>query len=281
MSASTIDGIKRSLGVSLFALMLTSCVPRPAPLPLPAGEAVSLSTPQGHIVGRIFAATGPTKVLVVVLHGDLPVGPPRYHYDFAAAIAKAVPGITAAGLMRPGYGDPAGGRSDGSYGDYAGDNYTPEAIDALNAAIVALKTRLHPKQVVLVGHSGGAAVAADLMAVHPDIAGEVVLVSCPCDVPTWRAYMAGKFSTPRWTRSVRSLSPQALVANLSPNARVHIWVGAKDATAVPRFSEAFYDALRRRGIAADLHILPNRKHGILLDPQVIKGVEAVAAEASR
>ena len=150
-------------------------------------------------------------------------------------------------------------------------------IDGLAAAVDDLKAQVHPARVILVGHSGGAALVADLMARHPGLADDAVLVSCPCDVPAWRAWMASKPAGAGWREPVRSLSPLALVGGIAPTARLHLWVGAKDATALPRFSQAYYDALRACGIAADLTILPGRKHGILLDPEVVKGVEAVAA----
>ena len=82
------------------SVALAACAPSSAP-PLPAGRAVSLPTPEGRIVGRLYMATGPARVLLVVLHGDSPAPPVRYHYDFAAAVARDVPGVTAAGLMRP------------------------------------------------------------------------------------------------------------------------------------------------------------------------------------
>lgn len=256
---------------------LAACAPKPA-TPLPEGRAITLATPGRRIVGRLYPSKGPVRVLLVVLHGDGPNPPMRYHYDFAAAVAHDVAGVTAAGLMRPGYSDPTGRASDGDNGNHAGGNYTPEAVDALDAAIEDLKAEVHPARVILVGHSGGAALVADLMSRYPDVAGEAVLVSCPCDVPAWRQWMAGKQTAVAWRAPVRSLSPQALVSGIAPKARVYLWVGARDATALPRFSQAYAEALRARGVAAALTILPGRKHGILLDPAVIRGVEAIAAK---
>lgn len=266
--------MKRAFG--LLVLALAACAPKPQPS-LPAGQALALPTPEGRIVGRLYAGANASRVLLIVLHGDSPRGPVRYHYDFAAAMAHDVPGVTAVGLMRPGYADPGGARSDGSLGNPVGGNYTPQVVDALGAAIADLKTRIHPGRVILVGHSGGAALAGDLMGRHPDLAEEAVLVSCPCDVPAWRAWMAGKQAAQAWRGPVQSLSPQAVVDGIAPSARIHLWVGARDATALPRFSQAYVEALRARGLTADLTIVPGRKHGILLDPAVIQGVEAIAA----
>ena len=259
-----------------LALALVACAPKPE-MPLPAGEALSLPTPQGRIVGRLYGGKGPAGVLLIVLHGDSPKPPVRYHYDLAAAVVHDLPGVTAVGLMRPGYPDPAGAVSDGILGNPAGGNYTPAVVDALDAAITDLKMTLHPRRIVLVGHSGGAALVGGLMARHPDLAEDAVLVSCPCDVSVWRTWMASKSSAAAWRAPSDSLSPQALVGSVAATARIHLWVGGKDATALPRFSQAYVDALRARGIAADLTILPGKKHGILLDPAVIHGIETIAA----
>jgi len=269
-------GLMRA-GVRLGMLLaLVACAPKPAP-PLPAGQRTIRLTPQGHIAGRIYSGAGQLRVLVIVLHGDSPEAPVRYHYDFATTIAHDIPGIAAVGLMRPGYADPGGGRSDGILGNPAGGNYTPDVVDALDTAIEDLKARLHPERVMLVGHSGGAALVGDLMGRHPGLADEAAMISCPCDVPAWRAWMASKQSVQAWRAPVQSLSPQVVVGNIAPTARIHLWVGAKDATALPRFSQAYVTALQARGIAADLTILQGRRHGILLDPDVVKGVEAMAA----
>jgi pimeloyl-ACP methyl ester carboxylesterase len=270
--------LTRALTLLAIATTLFACAPKaPAP-PLPAGQTLGLPTPSGRIVGRLYRGTGTTRVLVVVLHGDSPKAPVRYHYDLAAAVAHDVPGVAAVGLMRPGYADPgSGGTSAGPLGNPAGGNYTPDVVATLDTAIEDLRADLHPTRVVLVGHSGGAALIGDLMGRYPGIADDAVMVSCPCDVPAWRAWMASKQSAAAWREPVHSLSPQALAGAVATTARLHLWVGARDATALPRFSQAYVDALRRRGIAADLTILPGRKHGILLAPEVVNGIEAVAA----
>src|SRR5262245_4587125 len=44
-------------------------------------------------------------ILVVVIHGDSPSGPPDYQNVFAAKVAASNKNVVAVGLLRPGYTD--------------------------------------------------------------------------------------------------------------------------------------------------------------------------------
>src|ERR1700737_478520 len=83
--------------------------------------------------------------------------------------------------LRPGYSD-GEDRSDGMRGETTGDNYTPEVVNAVATAISELKAGYHPRRVVLVGHSGGSAIMANLLGQQASIADAALLVSCPCDL---------------------------------------------------------------------------------------------------
>lgn len=76
-----------------------------------------------------------------------------------------------------------------------------------------------------------------------------------------------------WRTPVRSLSPQALVAGVAPTARVPApsTPRPRPASATPMSKPSGHVALPPIWV-----ILPGRKHGILLDPAVIRGVEAIA-----
>lgn len=106
-----------------------------------------------RVKAEIFrsADAGAAPVLVVVLHGDAPFVKPSYQYEFAANAARQLHGVVVAALLRPGYTDKQGDTSDGVRGNTTADNYTPEVLDQLDAAIRRLKDELHPSQVVLVG----------------------------------------------------------------------------------------------------------------------------------
>lgn len=69
-------------------------------------------------------------ILVVVVHGDSPDGPPTYQYRFAERAAAAISDAVVAAVLRPGYGD-GEDSSDGLRGFTTGDNYTPESAQWL------------------------------------------------------------------------------------------------------------------------------------------------------
>ena len=109
----------------------------------------------------------PDPVLVVVLHGDAPFNKPDYQDTFAAKVAAAYADVITAAILRPGYTDPQGNTSEGDRGLATGDNYNAQNVDALAAAIGELRRRFKARRVVVVGHSGGAAITANILGRHP------------------------------------------------------------------------------------------------------------------
>ncbi|MDE3110364.1 MAG: hypothetical protein KGL02_10535, partial [Acidobacteriota bacterium] len=174
----------------------------------------------------LFRSTdaGRAPILVVVLHGDLG----RVDYVLATNAANQIHGIIAAALVRPGYTDLAGDTSDGVKGGGFGDNYTPEVLNQMDAAVRQLKRQLHPSAVVLVGHSGGAAISADLIARDNGLAKAALLLSCPCDVPVWRKHMNTLHPNPLWDKPVTSISPVDAVSEISSQTKIWLIVGDKD-----------------------------------------------------
>ncbi len=241
------------------------------------------SPPQRALYARIFGATPARNVrtLIVVLHGDAPTVKPGYHYDFASAAAAAVPLSAAAGLLRPGYEDPAGHRSPGERGLTTGDNYTPDRVAAIADAIRRLQRRYSHARTILIGHSGGAAIAADLAGTYPGLIDGMVLVSCPCELPEWRQHMKSIAPTPLWDAPVASLDPIKLVGGISSKLLTAVLVGSEDKTTPLRFSRAYSEALTLRGISTDYRIVPGKDHELLGDPEVLSAVARMAAELPR
>lgn len=217
--------------------------------------------------------------LLIVLHGDAPFQKPEYQYAVARRIATEIENVIAVAVLRPGYTDPDGHRSSGIRGRAIGDNYTMHNVNAIAAAIGALTETYLPGRVFLLGHSGGAAIAADIIARHPSlVTGGAILVSCPCDVPAWRRHMDSVQHDPIWRTPVASLSPMDLAARVDTHTVVRAIVGSADDVAPPALSRAYVERLRARGVHADLLEIPGAPHDILLDQRVLAEVGKALAQ---
>ena len=246
------------------------------------GQDVWLQTNGGRLKARVYASAGPgdRPLLVVVLHGDLlgvrAVPASTYHYVFADLAAQQNRGLVAAGVLRPGYRDETGERSDGQIGEATGDNYTAEVVDAIAQAIDQLKAKFHTGRTILVGHSGGAAIAANLLGRVPGKADAALLVSCPCDLPAWRRHMqALRNGHPIWSAPIQGLSPLDLAGGVPVSDRVHLIVGEKDPVAPPGLTTRYADRLRRRSSRVSVTIVPGLEHDILLDAPVLGALETL------
>jgi pimeloyl-ACP methyl ester carboxylesterase len=195
------------------------------------------------------------KVLIVFLHGDSG-GRTELRADSgtAAVLAEKLQAVTIA-MQRPGYRSDLG-TSDGESG--AGDDdYTPRNTEIVAAALGKLRSLNPGKKILLVGHSGGAAMAALLASRFPGSADAYLLAACPCDVPAWRqwrASSAGKSGA--WS----SLSPLAEAGKVSPDTLIRVVVGNKDENTLPQFSETYVRALQARGVKTRVTYAMNATH---------------------
>lgn len=219
--------------------------------------------------------------MIIILHGDSPFGPPSYQYAFAKRAAEQLDDVVAVAILRPGYTDDAGDQSDGVRGETTGDNYTPAVVDALAEAIGELKLTFHPSATVLVGHSGGAAIAADLLGRHSESAAGALLVSCPCDVVAWRLHMFEMQGGAIWKQPVESLSPIELAGEVPAAKHVRLVVGAEDPVAPPRFTQAYADAMTKHGVPVQMRVEAGLKHDILLEPVVEVELKALLQSLPR
>jgi pimeloyl-ACP methyl ester carboxylesterase len=213
-------------------------------------------------------------ILVIVVHGDSPDGPPTYQYRFAERAAAAISDAVVAAVLRPGYSD-GEDSSDGMRGFTTGDNYTPEVVNAVAAVLSELRDRYHPRRVILVGHSGGAAIVGDLLGQQGAAVDGALLVSCPCDLTEWRKHMQSVKGGAIWERPVRSLSPLALVDNVPASAKIWLLVGSDDQIAPSALTLAYAEALRNRNVAVSVTIAPGLGHNILLEPVAMERLKEV------
>ena len=152
--------------------------------------------------------------LVVYLHGDGYRGGPSDYLQYVASKInkKNVAHVT---LMRPGYYDSTSNASTGisKRKSRRGTNYNSHNVEEIALAIKKLKDYHKPKKIIIVGHSGGAAIAALILGRHPGIASGAILAACPCNVNKW-VQMAEKRS------GMGALSPHDYVENIRPDASI-------------------------------------------------------------
>lgn len=243
-----------------------------------AGETVWLVAGGLRLKTKVYHAAnvGNQFLLVVVLHGDSPFQPPSYQYEFARVAASQIGNLIIAAPLRPGYCDDTGDCSSGKRGLTTGDNYTPGVVDAVAQAVEQLRGKYHAAKVVLVGHSGGAAITGDLLGRWPSKVNGALLVACPCDLAAWRKHMfETRGQNPIWLRPVRSLSPMDLAENVSERVHVRLLVGSEDTVAPPQFSKEYAEALKKRGVDVILTIAPKLEHDILLEPIAFEQLKAL------
>lgn len=201
-------------------------------------------------------ALSSNPILIVILHGDSPFGPPSYQYRFARRVAEQLENTIPVAILRPGYTDDVGDHSDGDRGLTPGDNYTPQVIDAISQVIEQLKGKFHPRATVLVGHSGGAAITGDILGRWPSNVNAALMVSCPCELEEWRKHMLELQGGDIWKKPVDSLSPFELADRVRPSVRVSLIVGEDDPIAPPEFTRKYADALRHHGVEPQVAVLP-------------------------
>ena len=245
------------------------------------GKTQWIDVRDGRLKAEVYATTplSARPVLVIVLHGDLFNPTPSYQYAFAQALtqgfdAPAMPDqvrarlgghpevrdVVGAGLLRPGYTDNAGDRSDGERGDAQGDNFTTEVVDAVATAARTLKERYMARRVVMVGHSGGATIAAIMLGRYPEVTDAALLVACGCG-------------------ATRSLQPLDFVSEVRRDNNVRLLVGEQDKVTPPELSQRYADALRKRGVDAQVTILPGLAHNIMFTAPVFAEIARLLNES--
>jgi predicted esterase len=206
------------------------------------------------LVASTFGAdrAGEAPTLAVVVHGDISDGgAATYHAAFARGLPG--PGVVAVALIRPGYADAAGRKSEGSTLDRQ-DNYTPGNIAAIAGAIDALKKHYGARRLIYVGHSGGAAIGGVLVGQRPRLVDAAVLVSCPCDIARW-LHMRGRQPWPR------SLSPDFFVPRVPTSTEVVAITGTADDNTFPALAEDYVGELKARGVPARFVAVEGAGHG--------------------
>lgn len=145
--------------------------------------------------------------------------------------------VVAVALLRPGYTDPAENRSEGDRGQSTGDNWNAINTDSIASAITELKDQFNPRRVVIAGHSGGAAIAANILWRHPLLIDAALLVSCPCNVNMWRQHMLEHTGYSGFRGNIEVISPTDHIKQLPGHVIVTLIVGSHDEFSPPALSE--------------------------------------------
>ena len=244
--------VRTALAIGI-ALGLGASVAHAAPCVDPDNETRVTGGDECLVIKTFRSSERPlAPVLLIIIHGDVSAGGPAvYHFRQAKQLAQAGrPDVVAVALIRPGYYDDDGNTSTGTnFGRR--DSYTNENIDAISRAIATLKASYGARKVILVGHSGGAAISGVILGRHPRLADAAVLVACPCDIDAWRA---GKSS---WGLSQ---SPDKYIDMVPFETRVTAIVGSDDNNTWPGLSIKYVETLVAHGSFANLVVVPGANH---------------------
>ncbi len=219
---------------------------------------------------RTFKSDNLSKnpILIIALHGDSPFNNPSYQYKFAKIVAEDSNNLISIGMLRPGYTDEMKRTSDGVKGDAIGDNYDKIRVEQIAKAIQKLKTHYKPKKVILAGHSGGSAITANLISLYPKLVDHAIIVSCPCDVNSWREDMYKLTKKPIFNGALETLSPIKLVKNISKTTKISMFSGKNDVVTKTSLSNEYKLALERLDIDVKLYVIDG-EHNIFLNNNVI------------
>lgn len=136
--------------------------------------------------------SGPADRLVIYLEGDglawltpdEASDDPTPLHPVALQLAFADPSAAVAYLARPCQYRSLAGEPACVPAYWTGRRYAPEVVASMNQAISQLKRRAHAREIVLVGFSGGGAVAA-LVAARRDDVALLIAVAANLDIAAW------------------------------------------------------------------------------------------------
>ncbi|MBF0268599.1 MAG: alpha/beta hydrolase [Alphaproteobacteria bacterium] len=250
--------------LALLAFVLLADPVLAAPCDKPVSP-LRVSAREECLIARTFESKegASPRLLYVLLHGNHSDGSPATSMFKVAQglVDKAPPGTVAVALLRPGYNDEEGNYSTGERNRV--DNWRSAVIDDIADAIANLKRHYHPQRLVLIGHSGGSAVAGVILGRHPGLADAALLFGCVCDIRQWRAGRSGGM----WT----SESPSDYVTRIPPKTKIAVLVGAGDNVTTPSLSEGYVAALADQGLPVDYKAIEGRDHyNIIRSEQIIE-----------
>jgi predicted esterase len=234
----------------------------PARCPDGSGWVQTKATPACVRVG-LRQPPGDVSTLFVFIHGD--GNPVPLDNPLLRRLRRLEPTAATAALVRPGYTDREGGMTTPVVEPVGADAYRREDALLLGETVDVLRARTRATRVVVVGHSGGAALAANIAALFPGLVAHVVIASCPCDLAGWRAHR-------RWFGPYRSLSPHLVADDIPPTTTVSLVVGEDDDNTPVFLHTGYADIVRSAGGQARTFVVNGVGHEVLRVPAVVEFV---------
>jgi pimeloyl-ACP methyl ester carboxylesterase len=210
------------------------------------------------LVMRAYGSQSP-RIMLVWLHGDVSSGgPANYHFTVAkkAADSTNLNDVLSVALLRPGYADGEGRQSSAGFFQKParkGDDYQRWVISEVASAVENLKDHFKPEKIILIGHSGGAAIAANILGIMPKLVSGAVLVACPCDLLSLRREQG-------WSTSISSENPLNHASNVDRNSIVILLTGEKDVLTLPKYAQSYANELVKNGVTAKFSLIKDATH---------------------
>lgn len=279
------------IGLSLALMALPGCsVPGPRASRAQTAALQRSSVPIPTAAGRetsYLHAGDPSSPLLIYIHGT-----PGDAGAWADYLVEPVPGFESIAVDRLGFGgsvtsrDPQTGKA----------RQTPVPSFSEQAqAIASLLHRRHGRGAILVGHSLGGPIAAQLAADHPDLVDGLVILagSLDPDQEVWAWYNeAATWSAVNWMipRAMRTANTEVTAAKRQTQLLAEVldritcpvvWVQGGADSLVPRENEAYGQRMLTSAFAFELIELPRAGHFLPWEHEdvVRRAIERAAALA--
>ncbi len=218
------------------------------------------------------------KKIVFFIHGDQIEPKVTYFDDFVSNFSFDE--VVLISITRPGWVNNKNNKSDGKKNISNGDNYIPNIdVDPIYRAIKKIKNKFNSKEIIIVGHSGGAAITGILFGRFKNIVNEAILISCPCIVPLWRKSYAAQLFLKNKKRicmpKYKSKSPHEYVKKIDSKIKINIFVGEDDKNTLPLFSHQYHFLLKNFGKNSHLKIFSGDHTSVLKNRKMIEEIRLI------
>ena len=221
------------------------------------------------------------KKIVFFIHGDQIEPKVTYFDNFVSNFS--FDDTVLISITRPGWINKKNNKSDGKKNISNGDNYIPNIdVDPIYRTIKKIKKKFNSKEIIIVGHSGGAAITGILFGRFNNIVNEAILISCPCIVPLWRKNYAEQLSLKNKKRicipKYKSKSPHEYVKKIDSKIKINIFVGEDDKNTLPLYSYIYHSLLDNFGKKTHLKMFSGDHTSVLKNQKMIENIRAIISK---